>query len=243
MALHENGMKMPKVVRKFTKKVTEVVLDNLGSDVGQITMEGQEFISGSSSINAVIRKVVPLDVDEDGTKRLGTFVPRGNGAGNPIAEIAAFNLALIFGQPKLVRPAVRAEMDVKASYQFKKNWEAFLGRRSRLRRNELKMDNAVRAVFFLFILNFLILLEFCRTVSLVPSQARLDISTELSRPRRKTASLSLQCAVDQSMPANNIRFRCCSKLALVSLRPESLCSSTRGSLVTNSLSAVSFLLS
>ena len=146
MALHENGMKMPKVVRKFTKKVTEVVLDNLGSDVGQITMEGQEFISGSSSINAVIRKVVPLDVDEDGTKRLGTFVPRGNGAGNPIAEIAAFNLALIFGQPKLVRPAVRAEMDVKASYQFKKNWEAFLGRRSRLRRNELKMDNAVRAV-------------------------------------------------------------------------------------------------
>jgi hypothetical protein len=74
-------------------------------------------------------------------------VPRGNGAGNPITEIAAFNLGLVFNQPKVVRPAVRAEMGPKASAQFKSNWEAFLSKRQHLRRNQLKMDNAVRRAF------------------------------------------------------------------------------------------------
>ena len=69
IALAASGMKMPKVVRKFTKKSQEVVLDNLGNNLGQIKMNGAAYISGSSSINARIKKVVPIEGDEtDGLK-------------------------------------------------------------------------------------------------------------------------------------------------------------------------------
>lgn len=107
--LKNEGREVSKQSSKWLKRYDGINLDDLSS------FQFKE-ISGTTSINLKIQKID--STDPKGYKAYGSFVPL-NSSGNPNAEIAYFNLAMISGVDFMFRPTVRYELGPIASQEFK----------------------------------------------------------------------------------------------------------------------------
>jgi hypothetical protein len=106
--LQQNGVKLAEDTEKWMKKWQ-------GVDLEDESLYFFDELSGSTSINLKVKKKDPKEAD--GSKSMGSFVPR-NGAANFNLEIAYFNMAAILGADHFFRPAIRYELGKTAKEKF-----------------------------------------------------------------------------------------------------------------------------
>jgi hypothetical protein len=108
-ALEKSGVNLSDNTKKWMKRWKNM-------DLEDSSLFKFNELSGTTSINLKIHKID--STDEKGIKSLGSFLTK-NEAGNPVSEIAYFNLAAILGVDAIFRPAVRYELGPSASLSFK----------------------------------------------------------------------------------------------------------------------------